>query len=54
MIHLFGVLYAQQLENLRLRDILELADLPASHEATIKDGMNLAEYVEVKSLRADS
>ncbi len=52
MILVFGILYAEQLGRLNLKEVATLADILPSHETTIRYGMNIAEYVEVKPFRA--
>ena len=46
MVQLFGITYVDELEQLPLREVVELADLTRAWETTIKDAMNLSEYVE--------
>lgn len=48
-IHLFGIQYAQQIENMSAKDIVVGAGLPESYKTEVRKGINLAKYVEVKS-----
>lgn len=50
-IHTFAVFYAKQIEENRIskKEILRVAGLPESYQTEISKGMNLAEYVDVKS-----
>jgi hypothetical protein len=48
-IHLFGIKYAQQIEDMSAKDIVIGADLPESYKTEVRKGINLAKYVEVKA-----
>ena len=48
MVQLFGIMYSHELEQLELREVVELAGESLSWRTTIGDAMNLAEYVEVR------
>ena len=46
-IHLFGILYADDLESLSIPDIISRAGLCPSYRTEVQKGKNLAEYVKV-------
>lgn len=50
MIHLFGIMFANDIENLGLKpiEIVKLADLPESYKAEVSKGLKLAHLVNVK------
>ena len=48
MVHLFGIRYADELENKDLRAIAELAGRPRSMGTEIRKGRALAQYVVEK------
>ena len=48
-IHLFGIKYADQIENMSAKDIVVGAELPESYKTELRKGINLAKYVEVRS-----
>lgn len=48
MVHLFGIKYAPELRLLKVRDVVELADLKYTWATEIQKGIKLAEYVEVR------
>lgn len=48
MVHLFAVKYADQIREMRPKDIVDGAGLPKSYHTEIRKGINLAKYVEVK------
>lgn len=50
MVHLFGIKYAQELHQLNVREVVDLADLKYTWATEIQKGMKLAEYVEIKTL----
>ena len=43
--HLFGITYADELDRLSVREILEVARLPTSYSTEISKGRKLAKYV---------
>ena len=47
-IHLFGIKYADQIENMSAKDVVVGAELPESYKTELRKGINLARYVEVK------
>ncbi len=47
-IHLFGIIYAEQLEGLSKKEIVMGEGLPVSYQTELNKGMNLARYVELK------
>jgi hypothetical protein len=48
MVHLFGIRYARELEQLNLRDVVRISELDYSWVTEIRKGMNLAEYVTIR------
>ena len=50
MIHLFGVIYAEQIEvaGSNASEIVRAAGLPDSYKTEIRKGMNLAKYVQLR------
>ena len=46
--HLFGIVYADDLRRLSVRQILYVADLPASYSTEISKGRKLGKYVVVR------
>ena len=49
MVHLFGIMYAEELHHLNIREVVELADLGYTWATEIQKGINLAEYVMPKT-----
>ena len=47
-IHLFGIIYAEELANVSLSDVLEISGLPRSYVTEVNKGRNLSKYVELK------
>lgn len=47
-IHLFGIRFADELQNLSLSAIVERANLPKSYVTEIRKGINLSEFVTVR------
>lgn len=47
-IHLFGIQYANQIQELTTQEIVDLAGLPASYQVEVNKGKNLAQYVQIK------
>lgn len=46
--HLFGIRYANELRHILLSDLVKQVNgIPKSYNIDIKQGMNLAEYVEL-------
>ena len=45
-IHLFGIIYADDLSHLPIKDILSQAGLKPSYQTEVNKGMRLAEYVK--------
>ena len=45
-IHLFGIIYADDLSHLPIKDILSQAGLKPSYQTEVYKGMRLAEYVK--------
>ncbi len=48
-IHLFGIKYADEIRDMSVNDIVAGAELKYSYRTEIRNGINLAKYVEVKS-----
>lgn len=50
MIHLFGILYADEirLSNIRPEDVVKAAGLNDSYKSEVRKGINLATYVDLK------
>ncbi len=48
-VHLFGIEFASDLDGHRLNEICEMASVPLSYQVEIRKGMNLSEYVVLKS-----
>lgn len=48
-IHLFGIRRAKQLETHSCNEVAVLAGIPPSYATEIRKGMNLAEYVSIRS-----
>ncbi len=48
-IHLFGIMYAGQLEGLTNTEIVRRAGLQASYHSEVANGRRLAKYVVVKA-----
>ena len=46
--HLFAIKYADQIRDLSAKDIVVGAGLPESYTIEIRNGINLAKYVEVR------
>ncbi len=51
MIHLFGIKYAQELQDdkIPLNELLKSAGIPESYAIEIRKGVRLSRYVEVKA-----
>lgn len=47
-VRLFSIKYAEELKRYNLRELIHLAEV-TQLEPTIKDGMNLSEYVRINS-----
>ncbi len=47
-IHLFGIKYADEIRDKSLKDIVDRAGVLKSYTIEIRNGINLAKYVEVK------
>ena len=47
-IHLFGIIYADQLESLSVQEVVDRAGIPPSHSTEVSKGRNLAKYVQLK------
>ena len=45
-IHLFGMMYAHDLQRVNIREVREMADIPRL-EPTIRDGMNLRKIARI-------
>ena len=48
-IHLFGIEFAEELDDMSLSDILIEAEMSMSYTTEIYKGMRLAKYVELKA-----
>ena len=48
-IHMFGIKYADQIQDMPLEDIAIGAGVPKCYKAEIRKGINLAKYVKVRS-----
>jgi hypothetical protein len=50
MIHLFGVIYADEIHNAEIKsiEIVKAAKIPDSYSTEVNKGMNLSKYVELK------
>ena len=51
MIHLFGIIYAEQLEknNIKPLEVVKAAQMPESYATEVSKGMKLSQYVELKN-----
>ena len=47
-IHLFGIIYGEELASVSLSDVLEMSGLPPSYVTEVNKGRNLSKYVELK------
>ena len=47
-IHLFGIMYAREMESMSLADLVIHASIPKSYATEVNKGKNLVKYVEVK------
>ena len=47
-IHLFGIIFAEELDKVFLPDVLEILGLPRSYVTEVNKGRNLSKYVELK------
>lgn len=50
-VHLFGIRYSNDLRHISPDDLIKKADIPQSYHVEIRNGMNLAEYVELDKAR---
>ena len=50
MIHLFGVIYADEIRNARITaiEIVKAAQMPESYQAEVNKGISLSRYVDLK------
>ena len=50
MIHLFGIMYAEEIKGCGStpKEILKLANMPESYQTEISKGVRLSKYVDVK------
>jgi hypothetical protein len=48
-IHIFGIAYARDLQDVSLRELVRLAGIRPSYQTEIRKGMRLAEYVRIVS-----
>lgn len=48
-IHLFGILYANELDGIPIKEVVLRAELPVSYQTEVRKGMRLAKYVNVVS-----
>jgi len=50
MIHLFGVIYANEMRNAGIKpiEVVKAAQLPESYQTEVNKGMNLSLYVDLK------
>ena len=55
MIHLFGIIYADEIEALELKvsEIVKLAELPESYKTEVSKGLKLAPLVDAKQKYID-
>lgn len=47
-IHLFGIKYADELQGVDLRALVDAAEIPKPYATEIRKGMRLADYVTLK------
>ena len=47
-LHLFGIIYADQLESLSVQEVVDRAGIPPSYYTEVSKGRNLAKYVQLK------
>ena len=47
-IHLFGIRYAEELQGVDLRKLVDAAGIPKPYATEIRKGMRLADYVTLK------
>lgn len=47
-IHLFGIRRARELQGVSLKELVQIAGIPASYHTEVYKGMRLAEYVTLK------
>ncbi len=47
-IHLFGITHARDLEDVSLKELIELAGIPESYHTEVHKGIRLAEFVTLK------
>ena len=47
-LHLFGIMYAEQIDGMSLPELVKHARIPDSYKTEIKKGMKLSKYVELK------
>lgn len=52
MIHLFGIIYADEIRNAGIKpiEIVKAAQMPESYSTEVNKGMNISKYVELKSV----
>ncbi|MBL7769306.1 MAG: hypothetical protein JNK20_10040 [Flavipsychrobacter sp.] len=48
MVHLFGIKYAEHLQKIGVREVVQQSGLPISYNTEINKGINLAKYVSPK------
>ena len=47
-VHLFGIKYSKQIENMSLPELAVRAGIPKTYATELRKGINLSRYVEVK------
>lgn len=50
MIHLFGIIYAYEIENAGITsiDVIKAAQMPESYKSEVYKGIRLSQYVELR------
>ena len=47
-IHLFGIEYGSEIENLPIQELVSRAGIPQSYKTEIRKGVSLSKYVEIR------